>query len=76
MAAEDDRILVILDASEMTRIAVQTLRRMRMEGSGPPSFKLGGKVVYRESAVRQWIAEQEAAAEEDRQDRLQERVAG
>jgi predicted DNA-binding transcriptional regulator AlpA len=62
--AETDRLLESPEVEEMTTLAVQTLRRMRMYGQGPPSFKLGGKVVYRESAVRQWIAEQEAAEQE------------
>ncbi len=44
--------------SERTGIPVNTLRFYRAQGTGgPPSFKLGRRVVYDESDVEAWIDE-------------------
>ena len=69
-----DRILRMPEVSEMTTLAEQTLYSMRAKGTGPRSFKLGGRVAYRESAVLEWLAQQEQA-EEARLKRLKERTA-
>ena len=47
--------------SGMTGATPGTLRYWRANGEGPPSFKMGRRVVYRRSEVEKWIAEQEAA---------------
>jgi predicted DNA-binding transcriptional regulator AlpA len=44
-------------------ITVSTYRKWRMAGNGPEAFKLGKFVAARESAVHEWIAEQERAAQ-------------
>lgn len=38
-----------------------TLRWMRHVGTGPASFKLGRRVVYRRSAIEKYIADQESS---------------
>lgn len=44
-------------------IAEGTLRYWRHTDQGPASFRIGGKrVVYRRSAVEEWIAAQEAVS--------------
>lgn len=48
-------------ASSFLGIPEATLRYWRMSGTGPASFKLGRKVVYRREELVRWIAEQEAA---------------
>jgi predicted DNA-binding transcriptional regulator AlpA len=68
-AAAKDRILRLPEAAQMIALAEQTMYALRARGEGPPSFKIGGRVVYRESAVREWLAEQEQA-EQDRLHRL------
>jgi Helix-turn-helix domain len=40
----------------------ETLRYWRGIGYGPPSFKVGRKVMYREDKLETWLAEQEAAS--------------
>jgi excisionase family DNA binding protein len=45
--------------SELTGVPVTTLRYWRHAGSGPASFTLGRRVVYRRSEIERWIAEQE-----------------
>jgi DNA-binding transcriptional MerR regulator len=42
-------------------IPVGTLRYYRACGTGPASFKLGGRVRYRREDVLAWVAEQELA---------------
>lgn len=45
----------------LTGVDAATLRYWRHADTGPASFKLGRRVVYRRSEVERWIAEQEAA---------------
>ena len=59
MAAQamEDPLLLMSEVSEITRIPIDTLQYLRHRGEGPPSFRLGRRVVSRRSAVLQWIAE-------------------
>jgi predicted DNA-binding transcriptional regulator AlpA len=59
-----DRILRLPEVAEMLELEPQTLYAMRSQGRGPRSFKLAGRVVYRESAVHEWIAQSEQAEDE------------
>lgn len=65
----ESELLDITEASEMTRVPVATLRYWRHMGTGPESFKLGRRVMYRTSDVRAWIEEQYAAARAERSSR-------
>ena len=56
-----DTILTVTQVSDETGVPVGTLRYWRHAGTGPESFKLGRRVVYRRSAVEAWIATQELA---------------
>ena len=53
-----DRLLTICEVADLTRAPINTLRYWRGIGSGPPAFKVGRRVVYRESDVRQWLDDQ------------------
>ncbi|WP_435405697.1 helix-turn-helix transcriptional regulator [Mycolicibacterium parafortuitum] len=55
------RIIDNAQASLLTGLSVGTLANMRSKGTGPPSFKRNGRVVYRVAEVKQWIADREAA---------------
>ena len=57
----EDELLVTREVAGMTRLPEPTLRYFRHKGTGPASFRLGRKVVYRRSAVLAWIEEQERA---------------
>ena len=48
-------LLRVPEVSELTGIAEATLRFWRHTGTGPPSAKLGRRVVYREAEVLAWI---------------------
>ena len=56
------------EASRVTRLAVQTLARLRCEGRGPRFIRAGSRIVYRLSDLEGWLAGRTAAstAEADR----------
>lgn len=56
-----DRLLILPEVAEMLRRPEATLRFWRHVGEGPPSFKLGRRIVYREAQVIEWITEQQRA---------------
>lgn len=60
-----ERLLNITETSMRTTVPVGTLRYYRHKGIGPRSFRLGGRVVYKESDVEAWIEEQYSAAAND-----------
>lgn len=41
------------------RVSVDTLRRWAGRRSGPPSIKLGMRVLYRRESVREWLRSRE-----------------
>lgn len=57
----EDRFLLMADVSEITRLSIDTLRYLRKVGDGPPSFRLGRRVVYSEGALREWIRQHQEA---------------
>ncbi|MFE3002968.1 helix-turn-helix transcriptional regulator [Nocardia sp. NPDC059246] len=57
----DDRYLQAKDCEELTGIPASTWRYWAHIGSGPVSFKLGRRRVWRKSVILAWIAEQESA---------------
>lgn len=48
-------------AASFLGVAEGTLRYWRSASTGPLSFKLGARVVYRRDELTRWIAAQEAA---------------
>ena len=40
------------------RIKKKTLDHWRMQGKGPPYFKVGRRVLYRRADVERWLADQ------------------
>lgn len=52
-------LLTVVEVAEMTRLSVGTLRYWRHTGTGgPPSFKLGRRVMYRRDDVENWLGEE------------------
>lgn len=52
------RLLLINEVSERTRLSPATLRWFRHNNTGPQSAKLGRRIVYREADVETWIENQ------------------
>ncbi|MFE2430687.1 helix-turn-helix transcriptional regulator [Streptomyces sp. NPDC059373] len=48
-------------AADYLGISANTLYVWRHRRQGPPSFRMGRRVMYRISALNEWIAEQEKA---------------
>lgn len=57
------RVIKIPEVSARTGVPEATLRWWRHMGTGPKSFKIGGRVAYLEADVDEWLAEQYNAAE-------------
>lgn len=58
------KILRLDQVAEMTNIPLATLRDWRHHGvKGPPTWKLGGRVVAYEHDVQEWIKAQYQAAQ-------------
>jgi DNA-binding transcriptional MerR regulator len=49
-------LLLMTEVAEQARTTVDTLRYWRHAGIGPPSFKLGRRVLYRSEDVEEWIS--------------------
>lgn len=61
---KEEIVDVIIQAhrvAELTGAPIGTVRYWDSVGTGPTSFKLNGRRVWRESVVLAWIAEQEQA---------------
>ncbi|MDP9094405.1 MAG: helix-turn-helix domain-containing protein [Actinomycetota bacterium] len=56
-----DDLLTTAEVATILRAPVSTVRYWRYLDTGPKSFKLGRRVVYRRSDVHAWLAEREAA---------------
>jgi predicted DNA-binding transcriptional regulator AlpA len=56
-----DRLLTLAEAAAILRAPVDTMRHWRKVGKGPEGFKVGRRVVYRESDVLRFIDEQRAS---------------
>jgi DNA-binding transcriptional MerR regulator len=61
MPAHDHDLLTIGEAAEIVRAPVATLRYWRHLGTGPRSFRLGRRVVYRALDLQTWIDSQHDA---------------
>ena len=55
---EHHDLLTITEAAVIVRAPVATLRYWRHVGTGPRSFRLGKRVVYKAEDIRTWIDEQ------------------
>ncbi len=54
----DGELLTVADVAAITRLSAGTLRYWRHTGSGgPPSVKLGRRVMYRRGDVEKWLKE-------------------
>lgn len=54
-ASDDEDLLTMEEAADMARMTKDTLRYRLHRGTGPESFRLGKKRVFRKGKVRAWI---------------------
>ncbi len=57
-ASREQELLTITEAAELLRAPVATLRYWRHLGTGPRSFRLGRRVLYRRDDLQAWVEEQ------------------
>ena len=57
-ASREPALLNITEAAELLRAPVATLRYWRHLGTGPRSFRLGRRVLYRYNDVQAWVEAQ------------------
>jgi DNA-binding transcriptional MerR regulator len=54
-SAENQQLLTLIEAADLLRTPVATLRYWRHRGIGPDSFRLGRRVVYRREDLDRWV---------------------
>jgi len=59
-------LLTIAEAAQLLRAPVATLRYWRHLGTGPTSFRLGRRVLYRRDDLHSWIDAQHQQARSGR----------
>jgi DNA-binding transcriptional MerR regulator len=59
-------LLTIVEAAQLLRAPVATLRYWRHLGTGPTSFRLGRRVLYRRDDLHIWIDAQRRLADTGR----------
>jgi excisionase family DNA binding protein len=59
-------LLTITEAAQLVRAPVATLRYWRHLGTGPRSFRLGRRVLYRRDDLHTWIDAQRRQADTGR----------
>jgi len=52
---EPVKLLTLDEVAEILRKTPAQLRWMRHNGSGPPAAKIGGRIMYREKDLFDWI---------------------
>ena len=61
-AGRESELLTVTEAADLLRAPVATVRYWRHLGTGPRSFRLGRRVLYRTDDLHAWIAQQHAQA--------------
>lgn len=56
--SDNSTLLTVREASEIAHTSPATLRYWRHAGSGPRSFKIGRRVMYKRADVEQWLQQQ------------------
>jgi hypothetical protein len=63
-------------ASQVTKLAVSTLRSLRVRGGGPPYYKVRRRVVYDLDELTAWVRARRAISTADADRQQQARDAG
>jgi excisionase family DNA binding protein len=51
----DDQHLTFAELADWLRISVPHLQRQLKKGAGPPSIRLGRRIIFNRAAVKQWL---------------------
>jgi excisionase family DNA binding protein len=58
MSDPGDRLLTSAETAERLRVNVDTLRRWRREGTGPPWHRVGRQVRYPARELERWLQQE------------------
>jgi hypothetical protein len=64
-ADREPELLTIMEAADILRAPVATLRYWRHLRTGPRSFRLGRRVLYRRDDLTAWIDDQQRRSDRD-----------
>jgi predicted DNA-binding transcriptional regulator AlpA len=53
---DDEGLLTEEEVAALLQESLPTVRRLRLEGSGPPCVEIGRQNRYRQAAVQRWLA--------------------
>ena len=59
---ESPEYLTLTEASELIRTPTATLYQWRTKKTGPPSIKVGRRVIYRRTDLEKWLESLSSAA--------------
>jgi hypothetical protein len=61
-------LLTTAETAEMYRLKKHTLENMRWQGTGPPFHKIGGRVFYHRSDLKEWFEQTRRRSSSGRKD--------
>jgi predicted DNA-binding transcriptional regulator AlpA len=56
LMGDDEGLMTEEEVAALLRLSVPLVRRLHLEGTGPPSVKIGRQTRYRQAVVQRWLA--------------------
>jgi excisionase family DNA binding protein len=53
---DDEGLLTEEEVAALLQVSVPEVRRLHLEGAGPPFVKIGRQTRYRQAVVQRWLA--------------------
>jgi predicted DNA-binding transcriptional regulator AlpA len=52
---DDEGLLTEDEVAALLQVSVPAVRRLHLEGSGPPGVEIGRQIRYRQAVVQRWL---------------------
>ena len=56
LMGDDEGLLTEQEVAALLQLSVPMVRRLHLEGAGPPCVKIGRQTRYRQAVVQRWLA--------------------
>jgi predicted DNA-binding transcriptional regulator AlpA len=56
LMGDDEGLLTEEEVAALLQLSVPLVRRLHLEGAGPPCVKIGRQTRYRQAVVQRWLA--------------------
>jgi predicted DNA-binding transcriptional regulator AlpA len=56
LMGDDEGLLTEEEGAALLQLSVPVVRRLHLEGAGPPCVKIGRQTRYRQAVVQRWLA--------------------